>query len=374
MFETSRRKLLGALGMGGAATIAGCAADAPGTADSPAPTASVDGQQQTRQVDTDQVAAAPTDIPEPIDRDEPTTHEITLTVEEVTAEIEPGVTYDYLTFDGQIPGPMVRVRQGDTVELTLENLEDSQLPHNVDFHAVYGTGGGAVATTAAPGEENSMSFQARYPGAFIYHCAVPRLDYHISAGMFGMIVVEPKDGMPEVDRELYFGQHELYTDKAAGEEGHHGHDIESMKAENPNYVLLNGEKYAWAAANRGPVETNVGETVRVFMVDGGPNLSSNFHPIGNVWSRAYRDGGLPEDGDMAAYADKNIQTMKVPPGSCMIGEMEMVVPERIKLVDHALSRVRHKGLLAEVDATGDENEDVYDPDFDGTSHEGPRYE
>jgi nitrite reductase (NO-forming) len=375
MFETSRRKLLGALGMGGAATIAGCAADAPGTADSTTTnkTPAVDGQQQAKEVDTDQVAADPTDIPDPIDRDEPTTHDVTLTVEEVTAEIEPGVTFDYLTFDGQIPGPMVRVRQGDTINFTMENLDGNQLPHNVDFHAVYGTGGGAVATTASPGSENSMKFQARYPGAFIYHCAVPRLDYHISAGMFGMIVVEPKGGLPEVDRELYFGQHELYTDKPTGEEGHHAPDPEAMAAEDPTYVLLNGEKYAWAAANRGPIETNVGETVRVFMVDGGPNLSSNFHPIGNVWSRAYRDGGLPEDGDVAAYADKHIQTMKVPPGSCMIGEMEMEVTERIKLVDHALSRVRHKGLLAEVDANGAEDEAIYDPDYDGSSHEGPKY-
>ena len=375
MFETSRRKVLGALGMGGAATIAGCAADAPGTADSTTTntTPAVDGQQGPKQVDTDQVAADPTDIPDPIDRDEPKTHDVTLTVEEVTAEIEPGVTYDYLTFDGQIPGPMVRVRQGDTINFTMENLDGNQLPHNVDFHAVYGTGGGAVATTASPGSENSMKFQPQYPGAFIYHCAVPRLDYHISAGMFGMIVVEPKGGLPDVDRELYFGQHELYTDKPTGEEGHHGANPEAMKAEDPTYVLLNGEKYAWAAANRGPVETNVGETVRVFMVDGGPNLSSNFHPIGNVWSRAYRDGGLPEDGDFESYADKNIQTMKVPPGSCMMGEMEMEVTERIKLVDHALSRVRHKGLLAEVDANGAENEDVYDPDHDGSSHEGPKY-
>ena len=372
MFETSRRKLLGALGVGGAATIAGCAANAPGTETQPK-TASGGSKSTPKQVDTDRIAADPTEIPAPIDRDEPTTHEVTLTVEEVTAEIEPGVTYDYLTFDGQVPGPMIRVRQGDTVELTMENPDGNKLPHNVDLHAVYGTGGGAIATTAAPGEENAMSFQARYPGAFIYHCAVPRLDYHISAGMFGMILVEPNGGLPEVDEELYFGQHELYTDTAAGTEGHHGHDIAAMKNEDPNYVLLNGEKYAWAAARRGPIEVDVGDTVRVFLVDGGPNLSSNFHPIGNVWSRAYRDGGLPEDDDFAGYADRNIQTMKVPPGSCMVGEMEMDVTERVKLVDHALSRVRHKGMLAEVDANGAETEAVFDPDFDGTSHDGPKY-
>jgi nitrite reductase (NO-forming) len=370
MFQTSRRRLLQALGVGGAASIAGCASDPPAAQASDQTTT---GASTVQQVDVDQVAADPTDLPAPIDRDEPATHEITLTTEEVTAEVEPGVTYTYLTFDGQVPGPMIRVRQGDTVELTLENAPDSQMAHNVDFHAVYGTGGGAVATTATPGEKNAMKFKAQYPGAFIYHCAVPRLDYHIAAGMFGLILVEPEGGLPDVDRELYFGQHELYTDKDAGTEGHHGHDMDAMVDENPDYVLLNGEKYAWAAANRGPVAAEVGETVRVFMVCGGPNVSSNFHPIGNVWSRAYRDGGLPEDGDFEGYADRNIQTLKVPPGSCMIGEMEMEVPERIKLVDHALSRVRHKGMLAEIDVAGEEDESIYDPDFGGTSHDGPTY-
>ncbi len=372
MFETTRRKLLGAMGVGTAASVAGCAADAPAM-DNGKQAAKNVGSETTNQVDTDQVAADPTDLPDPVDWDEPRTHEVTLTIEEVTAEIEPGVTFDYMTFGGQIPGPMVRVRQGDTVELTLENAESNNMPHNVDFHAIYGTGGGAEATTAEPGEQNKMQFQARYPGAFIYHCAVPNLDYHISAGMFGMILVEPSDGLPDVDRELYLGQHELYTDKDTGTEGHHGFDFGAMADEDPTYVLLNGEKYAWAAANRGPVEVDQGDTVRVYLVDGGPNISSNFHPIGNVWSRAYRDGGLPEDEDLAAYADKNVQTMKVPPGSCMIGTMETPVPERIKLVDHALSRVARKGLLAEVDVNGTEDEDIFDPDFDGSTHEGPKY-
>ncbi|MHB9285980.1 copper-containing nitrite reductase [Halobacteriales archaeon Cl-PHB] len=370
MFDATRRRVLQALGVGGAASLAGCP--------SGAPQASVEPQASTgtavpKQVDVDTVSADPRELPDPVDWSEPRTHQVELETKEMTAEIEPGVTFDYMTFDGQIPGPMVRVRQGDTVELTLKNAPENGMPHNVDFHAIYGTGGGAVATTAAPGEQNSMKFQANYPGAYIYHCAVPNLDYHISAGMFGMIVVEPKGGLPEVDQELYFGQQEIYTDKPTGKKGHHGFDFDAMAAEDPSYVLLNGEKYAWAAANKGPVEVNQGDRVRVFMVTGGPNYSSNFHPIGNVWSEAYRDGGIPTDQDPSAYADKNIQTMKVPPGSCMIGEMDTPVPSRIKLVDHALSRVARKGLLAEVDVKGSEDEAIYDPDFNGSSHEGPRY-
>ena len=285
----------------------------------------------------------------------------------MTAEIEPGVTFDYMTFNGQVPGPMVRVRRGDTVELTLRNPEGNNMPHNVDFHAVYGTGGGAAATGANPGEGNKLKFEARYPGAFIYHCAVPNLDYHISAGMFGMILVEPEEGLPEVDREFYLGQHELYTDKSTGEEGHHGFDMAAMASEEPSYVLLNGEKYAYAAARHGPLEAEVDETVRVFLVDGGPNLTSNFHPIGNVWTKAWPNGAVAGDPDRFA------QTMKVPPGSCFVGEMELPVTERVKLVDHALSRVARKGLLAEIDVAGPEDEELFDPDFDGSTHEGPMY-
>ncbi|MFB6121388.1 MAG: copper-containing nitrite reductase [Halobacteriaceae archaeon] len=366
MFESTRRRALQALGIGGTAAVAGCSANAPSNADED-PTPSEQQQQATtKQTDVDQVARDPADMPGPIDRDEPKHHDITLEVEEVTAEIEPGVTFDYMTFGGTVPGPMLRVRQGDTVSFTLKNLPDNKMPHNVDMHAIYGTGGGSVATTAAPGESNSEKFKATYPGAYIYHCAVPNLDYHISSGMFGMIVVEPKEGLPEVDHEFYFGQHEVYTKQPTGAKGHHAFDMEAMKAEDPTYVLLNGEKYAYAAARYGPKEVSVGDSVRVFMVDGGPNVSSNFHPIGNVWAKGYRDGAFE------GPTEKNVQTMKVPPGSCMVGTMECPVPERIKLVDHALSRVARKGLLAEIDVLGDKQTDIFDPEPNGQD-EGPIY-
>ncbi|MFB6175559.1 MAG: multicopper oxidase domain-containing protein, partial [Halobaculum sp.] len=215
---TSRRTTLKAIGATGAgASLAGCSAPT----DRETERARQTSEQASKKPTADRVAADPTDIPDTIDRDEPKHHDITLTVEEVRAEVEEGVVYDYMTFDGQVPGPMIRVREGDTISFTLKNAPENAMPHNVDMHAIYGTGGGAEATTTAPGETADERFKVTYPGAYIYHCAVPNMDYHISSGMFGMILVEPKDGLPEVDRELYFGQHELYTDKAAGEEGHH---------------------------------------------------------------------------------------------------------------------------------------------------------
>ncbi|QZY01116.1 nitrite reductase, copper-containing [Halobaculum rubrum] len=354
MMPTTRRTTLKALGTGaGGAALAGCSANAP--TDTQTETARKTTEKKSGKPTRKRVAADPTDVPDPIDRDTSETVEVDMVAREVRAEIEDGVVYDYMTFDGQIPGPMVRVRRGDTVRVTLTNAEENAMPHNVDFHACYGPGGGAEDTTVAPGESATIQFRAEYPGAFIYHCAVPNLDYHIASGMFGMILVEPEDGLPEVDREFYVGQHEIYTDKPAGEKGRHSFDLESMKAEDPTYVVLNGQKYGLTPDRFGALSAETGETARMFMVDGGPNLNSNFHPIGNVWTEAYRDGAL------ASNPERFVQTMNVPPGSCMVGTMDFPVPEDIKLVDHALSRVARKGMLGILSVDGEENPDVFDP-------------
>lgn len=304
----------------------------------------------------DRVAADPRDIPDPISRRKPKTHEVTLESKEVIAEIEDGVEFKYLTYNGQVPGPMIRVRRGDTVILTHTNHSDNTMIHNVDFHAAYGPGGGAEATLCPPGETTKMKFKATYPGAFIYHCAVPRLDYHISSGMFGMIMVEPEEGLPDVDHEFYFGQHEVYTNKAAGEKGLHGFDKQAMIDEKPNYVLLNGESQAITDNRYGALNVKKDETARVYLVTGGPNVTSNFHPIGNVWSKAWREGAI------ASEPERFVQTCHVAPGSCGIFEMEFPVPGPVKLVDHALSRVAHKGMLGIINVEGSKQPDIFNPD------------
>lgn len=302
------------------------------------------------------VAADPRNIPGPIKRRRPKTHEITLESKEVVAEIEDGVTFKYLTFGGQVPGPMIRVRRGDTVILHHKNLSGNTMIHNVDFHACYGPGGGAEATLCPPGQSRTMKFKATYPGAFIYHCAVPRLDYHISSGMFGLILVEPEDGLPEVDHEFYFGQHELYTNKPAGTKGLHGFDAKAMKEENPNYVLLNGESQAITPNRHGALNVKKGDTARIYFVTGGPNVTSNFHPIGNVWTKAWREGAI------ASEPERFVQTCHVAPGSCGIFEMDFPVPGAVKLVDHALSRVAHKGMLGIINVEGSKQTDIFDPE------------
>ncbi|TYP94830.1 dissimilatory nitrite reductase (NO-forming), copper type apoprotein [Fodinibius salinus] len=308
-------------------------------------------------VEADRVAADPTNIPGPIKRSSPKTHEIELETTEVVAEIEDGVQFRYMTYGDQVPGPMIRVRQGDTVILTLKASENNAMLHNVDFHAVYGTGGGANATFVTPGQSKTIKFKAMYPGAYIYHCAVPRLDYHISSGMYGMIFVEPKEGLPEVDHELYFGQNEVYTQQSIGAQGMHEFDHEAMRDEISTYVLLNGEKKAITADRRGPVKVKKGETARLFFVNGGPNLSSSFHPIGNVWTKAWREGAI------ASNPERYVQTTEIPPGSCGIFEMDFPVPSTIHLVDHALSRVASKGMMGDIVVEGKDEPDIFDPNY-----------
>ena len=354
MPRTTRRSVLEALGVGGAAAVAGCTANAPTAAETERQRRTMEQQSKPT---VDRVAADPADIPGPIQRSSPETVEVTLRPEEVTAEIESGVTFDYMTYNGQVPGPFIRVRERDTVDLTFENPAENALPHNVDFHAVAGPGGGAEATMTAPGETARLRFKATYPGAYIYHCAVPNLDMHISAGMFGIILVEPEGGMPDVDHELYLGQHEIYTDKPAGEEGKHRFDMASMKREEPTYVVMNGEQYAMTPDVHGPAATvSTGDTARVYFVTGGPNLTSSFHPIGNVWEELYPEGSLSAD------PQTHIQTKPVVPGSTTVVTMNFPVPGKFKLVDHALSRVARKGCMAIVTAEGEEDPEIFDPD------------
>ena len=355
--STTRRKLLKISGAASGLAVAGCLG-APVNEDDPQPAAATTQQSlsEAKTTDVNRVAADPTDVPAPIDRDEPATVEVNLTTTEVTAEIEPGVTYTYMTFDDQVPGPMIRVRRGDTVRVTLESDSDNQMPHNIDLHAVYGPGGGAEDSTVAPGETAEFEFTAMYPGSFVYHCAVPNMDMHISAGMFGAIVVEPKEGLPEVDRELYFGQHELYTDGEVGEKGHHKHSMAATKNEEPTYVPINGEPWAFTDNGYGPISVDKGERVRIFWANGGPNLTSSWHGIGNVWETFYRDG------DVVSDPDRFVETAPVVPGSVAIAEIDTPVPGPVKLVDHALTRATRRGTLGIINVEGEAEPDIYNGD------------
>ena len=307
--------------------------------------------------DAPNVAHKPTDLPGPISRSEPTTVQITLTTMELTAELADGVTYDFWTFNGTVPGPMLRVMEGDTVQLTLVNPATSKSGHNIDLHAVNGPGGGAAVTNVAPGETKSFTFKALNAGAFVYHCAFAPPMHHIAQGMYGAIIVEPKGGLPKVDREFYVMQGEWYTLGKTGEKGHAGHSTDKALAEQPDYITFNG--HVDALTKLYPLAANVGEKVRIFFGVGGPNTGSNFHVIGEIFDKVY-------SGSAATFT-ANEETWYVPPGSVSTFEMSLNEPGSYTLVDHALFRVL-KGAAGSLKVSGAWDPTTFMPQADGMSH------
>jgi nitrite reductase (NO-forming) len=296
------------------------------------------------------VALDPAAVASPLGRTTPATVDLTLTVKEVTAEIAGGVSYDFWTFDGTVPGPLLRVMQGDTVNLTLVNPATNKMAHNIDLHAVTGPGGGAAVTNVAPGESKTLTFKALQAGAYIYHCAFPPPMHHIAQGMYGVIVVEPPGGLPPVDREFYVVQGDWYTSAPLGTAGHMLFDNTKAMAEQPEYITFNG--HAHALTDLFPLHANVGESVRIFFGDGGPNVAANFHIIGEIFDKVYT--GSP-DTFIA-----NEETVVIPPGSAAIFELKLEEPGQYLLVDHALFRV-NRGAAGVLIVDGPADPSIYSP-------------
>lgn len=288
-------------------------------------------------------------VPPPVGNRGPQLVKQEIEIVELVGYVDEGVAYKFWTFDGTVPGPMLRVRVGDTVELTLKNPADSEATHNIDLHAVTGQGGGAEATTIAPGQSATIRFKAQAPGAFVYHCAVAPIPHHISAGMYGMIVVEPEGGLPEVDREFYVMQGELYLEGARGEKGLRTFSMDKMLDERPDYVTFNGA--VGSIAEDRVFKANVGETVRIFFGVGGPNLVSSFHVIGEIFDRVQVEG--------ASEWSTNIQTTLVPAGGATVVDFKVDVPSTLMMVDHSLGRL-YKGAVGMIEVEGDENPEIFE--------------
>lgn len=289
------------------------------------------------------------EVAAPITRTEPGTVEARLEVKEVDAKLADGVGYRYWTFNGTIPGPMIRARVGDHVELTLRNPKDSGVGHSIDLHAATGQGGGAEFTRVNPGEEKAFRFKALNPGVYIYHCATVPIDLHISNGMYGLIVIEPEEGLPPVDKEFYVCQGDLYTTGGTGAPGLQNFDLARMADERPTYVTFNGA--VGSLTGDRALRANVGETVRIFFGVGGPNLTSSFHVIGEIFDR------VATWGSFSSMAE-NVQTVTVAPGGATMVEFALQVPATYLLVDHALSRLT-KGAAGHLVVEGPEDEDIF---------------
>lgn len=288
-------------------------------------------------------------VPPPIIRDHPTKVIVKIEVKELVKRLADGVDYTFWTFGGSVPGPFVRVREGDQVEVHLSNHPDSKMPHNIDLHSVTGPGGGAASSFTAPGHTSVFSFKALNTGLYVYHCATAPVGMHVANGMYGLILVEPKHGLTKVDREYYVMQSEFYTKDKYGTAGLQPFDMEKALKEQPDYVVFNGS--VGAMTGEGALKANVGETVRLFVGNGGPNLVSSFHVIGEIFDKVYKEGG-------GIFSD-NIQTTLVPAGGSAMTEFKLDVPGTYILVDHSIFRAFNKGALGQMKVEGAENKEIY---------------
>lgn len=300
------------------------------------------------------------EVPPPTDRDHPAKVRVKMETVEKTMKMDDGVEYHYWTFDGDVPGRMIRVREGDTVEVEFSNNPSSTVPHNVDFHAATGQGGGAAATFTAPGRTSTFSFKALQAGLYIYHCAVAPVGMHIANGMYGLILVEPKEGLPKMDKEFYIVQGDFYTKGKKGAQGLQPFDMDKAIAEQPEYVVFNGHVGSIAGDNA--LKAKAGETIRMYVGNGGPNLVSSFHVIGEIFDKVYVEGGK--------LINENVQSTIVPAGGSAIVEFKVDIPGSYTLVDHSIFRAFNKGALGQLKVEGEENPEIMTQKLSDTAYAG----
>ena len=295
------------------------------------------------------VLTSPPHVPPPIHRNYPAKVIVELEVIEKEMPISEGVSYTFWTFGGTVPGSFIRVRQGDTVEFHLKNNPNDKMPHNIDLHGVTGPGGGAASSFTAPGHESQFTFKALNQGIYVYHCATAPVGMHIANGMYGLILVEPPEGLSPVDHEYYVMQGDFYTTGKYREKGHQPFDMEKAIDERPTYVLFNGKEGSITGDNALTAKTN--QKVRLFVGNGGPNLISSFHVIGEIFDKVQPEGGT--------VAQHNVQTTLIPSGGAAIVEFRTDVPGSYVLVDHSIFRAFNKGALGILKVDGSENKSVY---------------
>ena len=290
------------------------------------------------------------EVPPAIRRDHATKVVIHLEVRELKAQLADGVDYTFWTFGGKVPGKFIRIREGDLVEFHLDNHPDNKMPHNIDLHAVNGPGGGAASSLTAPGHSSVFTFKALNPGLYVYHCATAPVAMHVGNGMYGLILVEPKAGLPKVDHEYYVMQGDFYTRGASGEKGLQPFSMEKAIEEKPEYVVFNGSVGSLTGDHALTAKT--GETVRIYVGNGGPNLTSSFHIIGQIFDTVWPEGNT-------STAVHNVQTTTIPAGGSAVVQFKVTVPGTYLLVDHSLVRAFNRGALAQLKVAGELDKNIY---------------
>ena len=296
-----------------------------------------------------EMASAP-NVPPPIARSYPTRVILNIEIKEHTQALADGVSYTYWTFGDETPGKFLRVREGDLVETHLSNHPDNSLAHNIDFHGATGPGGGGEASFVAPGHTTTFTWRALRPGLFLYHCVAAPAGLHIANGMYGLILVEPKGGLPPVDKEFYIAQGEFYTTGKYGARGPQAFSLDKALREQPEYVVFNG--HVGALMGDKALQAKVGESVRIYLGNAGPALVSSFHIVGEIFDSVYSEGGILPN-------QHNVQTTVIPVGGSSMVEFTASVPGEYTLVDHSMFRAFNKGAMGQLRVTGKDNDMIF---------------
>ena len=295
------------------------------------------------------LTAAP-HVPPPITRRHATKVRLDVEVREHTKALSDGVSYTYWTFGDDAPGGFIRVREGDLVETHFSNHPDNSVAHNIDFHSATGPGGGGEASFVAPGHSVTFSWRAMAPGLYLYHCVAAPAGLHIANGMYGLILVEPKEGMPKVDKEYFIVQGEFYTDAPFGARGNRKFSLDKALQEEPDYVVFNG--HVGALMGEKALRAKSGESVRLYLGNAGPSLISSFHIVGEIFDGVYGEGGT-------TINQRNVQTTIVPVGGSAMVELVADVAGSYQFVDHSMFRAFNKGAMGMLEVEGPTRSDIF---------------
>jgi nitrite reductase (NO-forming) len=249
-------------------------------------------------------------------------HRVRFEVTHTTITIAPGVRYAAWTFGNRVPGPALRVAQGDTIDFTLVNR--ATMPHSLDFHAAE-IAPDKYYRNLMPGDSIRYRFVARVPGAFLYHCGTAPVAMHLANGMYGALVVDPPTPQPTA-KEFVFVQSEFYLSANKDKDGAFQLDWNRMLHLAPDHVVFNGRASQYATH---PLEVAPGELIRMYVVNAGPNRISSFHVVGGIFERIYQDGAMTPL--------RGVQTLNVPVGGGAIFEVRLREPGDYPFVTHAFA-------------------------------------
>jgi nitrite reductase (NO-forming) len=261
-------------------------------------------------------------------------HDIDLVIEEKTMTVAEGFVQKVWTFGGTVPGPVIRVKVGDTVRIHLKNPTNAEVPHSIDFHSSEVAMNDEMRSINA-GEELIYEWKANYAGVWMYHCGTAPALHHIANGMYGMVIVEPREGLPAVDREFALVQSEWYLGPQGGLTSL---EKASAAAPAPDYVVFNG------VANQykdNPIQIGTGERVRVFVLNAGPSIDSSFHVVGAIFDTVIKEGVQLTRGNPGNYGS---QAVDLSPAQGAIVEFQTAEDGLYAIVTHAFNFVSRGAL------------------------------